>query len=147
MKDPISRRSRGFGFITYENASDVDIALAQETHTIDARQVSKESPLSHLSTPLDRRLKQSVLSREARPTVILLRSQQRSPQPYQINQIISLLHPQIIQSFNLPLLDMITSAVIQKSLLVDCIMTHAMVSSPLTSLSFHLSLTLCLSSQ
>lgn len=39
MKDPISRRSRGFGFITYEHASFVDIALAQEVHTIDSRQV------------------------------------------------------------------------------------------------------------
>ncbi len=39
MKDPISRRSRGFGFITYEHASYVDVALAQEIHTIDSRQV------------------------------------------------------------------------------------------------------------
>lgn len=40
MKDPISRRSRGFGFITYEHSSYVDIALAQEVHTIDSRQVN-----------------------------------------------------------------------------------------------------------
>jgi hypothetical protein len=45
MKDPVSRRSRGFGFITYEHASEVDKALAQEIHTIDARQVSGAAPL------------------------------------------------------------------------------------------------------
>jgi hypothetical protein len=45
MKDPVSRRSRGFGFITYQHASEVDKALAQEIHTIDARQVSGAAPL------------------------------------------------------------------------------------------------------
>ena len=39
MKDPVTRRSRGFGFITFEDASYVDIALAQDTHTIDSRKV------------------------------------------------------------------------------------------------------------
>lgn len=40
MKDPITRRSRGFGFITFEDASFVDVALAQDVHTIDLRKVS-----------------------------------------------------------------------------------------------------------
>lgn len=39
MKDPVSRRSRGFGFITFEHASYVDNALAQDVHTIDSRKV------------------------------------------------------------------------------------------------------------
>ena len=39
MKDPVTRRSRGFGFITFDNPSFVDIALAQDTHTIDSRKV------------------------------------------------------------------------------------------------------------
>ena len=39
MKDPVTRRSRGFGFITFNDASYVDIALAQEVHTIDSRKV------------------------------------------------------------------------------------------------------------
>ncbi len=39
MKDPVSRRSRGFGFITYELESSVDEALANEPHTIDSRKV------------------------------------------------------------------------------------------------------------
>jgi RNA recognition motif-containing protein len=40
MKDPVSRRSRGFGFITFSDISAVDNALAHEPHTIDARKVS-----------------------------------------------------------------------------------------------------------
>jgi RNA-binding protein Musashi len=40
MKDPISKRSRGFGFITFADIASVDTALAKEPHTIDARKVS-----------------------------------------------------------------------------------------------------------
>mgnify|MGYP000250568202 CR=1 FL=1 len=39
MKDPVSRRSRGFGFITFDDVSGVDRALANEPHTIDNRKV------------------------------------------------------------------------------------------------------------
>ena len=39
MKDPVSRRSRGFGFITFTDINAVDNALAHEPHTIDARKV------------------------------------------------------------------------------------------------------------
>ena len=39
MKDPVSRRSRGFGFITFEDIESVDNVLANEPHTIDARKV------------------------------------------------------------------------------------------------------------
>jgi len=39
MKDPVSRRSRGFGFITFCEIEPVDIALSNEPHTIDARKV------------------------------------------------------------------------------------------------------------
>jgi RNA-binding protein Musashi len=39
MKDPVSRRSRGFGFITFYDIASVDNALAHEPHTIDARKV------------------------------------------------------------------------------------------------------------
>ena len=41
MKDPVSRRSRGFGFITFSDVAAVDNALAHEPHTIDARKVLK----------------------------------------------------------------------------------------------------------
>lgn len=39
MKDPISRRSRGFGFITYADPACVDRALAQPSHVLDSRRV------------------------------------------------------------------------------------------------------------
>ena len=39
MKDPVSRRSRGFGFITFEDIDSVDNVLAHEPHTIDSRKV------------------------------------------------------------------------------------------------------------
>ena len=39
MKDPVSRRSRGFGFITFEDIESVDNVLANEPHTIDSRKV------------------------------------------------------------------------------------------------------------
>ena len=39
MKDPVSRRSRGFGFITFTDINSVDNTLANEPHTIDARKV------------------------------------------------------------------------------------------------------------
>ena len=39
MKDPISRRSRGFGFITYSDPACVDRALAQQNHVLDSRRV------------------------------------------------------------------------------------------------------------
>jgi RNA recognition motif-containing protein len=39
MKDPISRRSRGFGFITYADPICVDRALAQPNHILDGRRV------------------------------------------------------------------------------------------------------------
>eukprot|EP00428_Durinskia_dybowskii_P080153 CAMPEP_0170439814 /NCGR_PEP_ID=MMETSP0117_2-20130122/45990_1 /TAXON_ID=400756 /ORGANISM="Durinskia baltica, Strain CSIRO CS-38" /LENGTH=479 /DNA_ID=CAMNT_0010700171 /DNA_START=157 /DNA_END=1592 /DNA_ORIENTATION=+ len=39
MKDAISKRSRGFGFVTFSEVSAVDKALANEPHTIDSRTV------------------------------------------------------------------------------------------------------------
>jgi hypothetical protein len=39
MKDPVTRRSRGFGFITYTHTSYVDQALAIGIHVIDSRKV------------------------------------------------------------------------------------------------------------
>ncbi|XP_050544616.1 heterogeneous nuclear ribonucleoprotein 87F-like isoform X2 [Daktulosphaira vitifoliae] len=39
MKDPVTKRSRGFGFITYSKATMVDDAMANRPHKIDGREV------------------------------------------------------------------------------------------------------------
>lgn len=39
MKDPMTKRSRGFGFITYSKSSMVDDAMSNRPHRIDNRQV------------------------------------------------------------------------------------------------------------
>ncbi len=39
MKDPVTKRSRGFGFITFFDGLSVDSVLAAEPHVIDGRKV------------------------------------------------------------------------------------------------------------
>ncbi|CAF1022298.1 unnamed protein product [Adineta steineri] len=39
MKDAITKRSRGFGFITFKDANSVDKVLAKDVHTLDEKQV------------------------------------------------------------------------------------------------------------
>ncbi|KAH9063121.1 hypothetical protein Ae201684P_009384 [Aphanomyces euteiches] len=49
MKDPISRRSRGFGFITYADPACVDRALAQPNHVLDSRRAKRAVPRAESS--------------------------------------------------------------------------------------------------
>jgi len=55
MKDPISKRSRGFGFITFTDVNSVDNALAHDPHTIDSRKVEAKRavPRSDIPGPSD----------------------------------------------------------------------------------------------
>jgi len=39
MRDPQTKKSRGFGFITYETAAELDDAQASRPHVVDSRQV------------------------------------------------------------------------------------------------------------
>ncbi|XP_050676430.1 RNA-binding protein Musashi homolog 2-like [Leptidea sinapis] len=39
MKDPVTQRSRGFGFITFQEASSVDKVLAVPVHTLDGKRI------------------------------------------------------------------------------------------------------------
>lgn len=48
MREPGSRRSRGFGFITYAESSSVDRALAEEEHMIDGRRVEAKRAVPRL---------------------------------------------------------------------------------------------------
>ncbi|KAL7733121.1 hypothetical protein ACLKA6_004644 [Drosophila palustris] len=39
MKDPTTRRSRGFGFVTFSDPNSVDKVLTQGTHELDGKKV------------------------------------------------------------------------------------------------------------
>ena len=39
MTDPYTKRSRGFGFVTYADSQMVDEAMSQRPHVIDGRTV------------------------------------------------------------------------------------------------------------
>ncbi|ODN04074.1 RNA-binding protein Musashi Rbp6 [Orchesella cincta] len=39
MKDPTTRRSRGFGFVTFSDPASVDKVLAQGTHELDGKKI------------------------------------------------------------------------------------------------------------
>ncbi|ETV79449.1 hypothetical protein, variant 1 [Aphanomyces astaci] len=53
MKDPISRRSRGFGFITYADPGCVDRALAQPNHVLDNRRVEAKRAVPRAESARD----------------------------------------------------------------------------------------------
>ncbi|KAM9391515.1 RNA-binding protein Musashi homolog 1 [Pholidichthys leucotaenia] len=40
MRDPVTKRSRGFGFITFVNQAGMDKVLAQTRHKLDSKRVS-----------------------------------------------------------------------------------------------------------
>jgi len=50
MKDPTTRRSRGFGFVTFADVTGVDKVLAQTAHDLDGKKVGLRLLLFHLST-------------------------------------------------------------------------------------------------
>ena len=39
MRDPITKRSRGFGFITYKERDQIDGAQSNRVHKVDGREV------------------------------------------------------------------------------------------------------------
>lgn len=51
MKDAVSRRSRGFGFITYMSAASVDAALSVEQHIVDNRRVEAKRAVPRSEVP------------------------------------------------------------------------------------------------
>eukprot|EP00088_Acartia_fossae_P017391 TRINITY_DN1986_c1_g1_i1.p1 TRINITY_DN1986_c1_g1~~TRINITY_DN1986_c1_g1_i1.p1 ORF type:complete len:407 (+),score=76.48 TRINITY_DN1986_c1_g1_i1:102-1322(+) len=51
MKDPATRRSRGFGFITFSNASSVQQVLAISNHTIDGKVVEPKVAVPRKTNP------------------------------------------------------------------------------------------------
>lgn len=52
MKDAVSRRSRGFGFITYMNSASVDAALSVKQHVVDNRRVEAKRAVPRSEVPI-----------------------------------------------------------------------------------------------
>ena len=52
MRDPQSKRSRGFGFITYSKASMVDAAQASRPHKVDGREVEPKRAVPREVCPI-----------------------------------------------------------------------------------------------
>lgn len=46
MRDPNSKRSRGFGFVTYSNVTEVDDAMKARPHKVDGRVVEPKRAVS-----------------------------------------------------------------------------------------------------
>ncbi|XP_070203767.1 RNA-binding protein Musashi homolog Rbp6-like [Littorina saxatilis] len=51
MKDPATKRSRGFGFVTYKESSSVDKVLANGPHCIDAKTVDPKVAFPRKAQP------------------------------------------------------------------------------------------------
>lgn len=51
MKDAVSRRSRGFGFITYMSTASVDAALLVDQHIVDNRRVEAKRAVPRSEVP------------------------------------------------------------------------------------------------
>lgn len=46
MRDPQTKRSRGFGFVTYSCVEEVDAAMAARPHKVDGRVVEPKRAVS-----------------------------------------------------------------------------------------------------
>lgn len=46
MRDPNSKRSRGFGFVTYSSVKEVDAAMSARPHKVDGRVVEPKRAVS-----------------------------------------------------------------------------------------------------
>lgn len=46
MKDPNTKRSRGFGFVTYSGVTEVDAAMDARPHKVDGRLVEPKRAVS-----------------------------------------------------------------------------------------------------
>jgi RNA recognition motif-containing protein len=51
MKDPTTRRSRGFGFVTYSDTTGVDRVLSHGTHTLDGKKIDPKVAFPRRSNP------------------------------------------------------------------------------------------------
>lgn len=77
MRDPASKRSRGFGFVTFSSMAEVDAAMAARPHTIDGRvvepkrAVAREVSMALRADPFHALKKESVLVEQLRFVLVL----------------------------------------------------------------------------
>ena len=63
MRDPNNKRSRGFGFVTYSNGSEVDEAMSARPHKVDGRVVEPKRAVSREVDEPMRRFKKCLFPR------------------------------------------------------------------------------------
>ncbi|XP_070290322.1 RNA-binding protein Musashi homolog 2-like [Salvelinus sp. IW2-2015] len=51
MRDPTTKRSRGFGFVTYVDAASVDNVLAQQHHELDSKTIDPKVAFPRRAQP------------------------------------------------------------------------------------------------
>ncbi|XP_072315843.1 RNA-binding protein Musashi homolog 1-like [Eucyclogobius newberryi] len=51
MRDPVTKRSRGFGFVTYEDQAGVDKVLAQGKHELDSKTIDPKVAFPRRAQP------------------------------------------------------------------------------------------------
>jgi len=70
MKDPTTRRSRGFGFVTFSDPASVDKVLAQGTHELDGKKIDPKVAFPRRAHPKVTRTKKIFVGGLSAPTTI-----------------------------------------------------------------------------
>merc|ERR1712018_474760 len=62
MKDPTTRRSRGFGFVTFSDPSSVDKVLAHGSHDLDGKKIDPKVAFPRRAHPKVRMNERNIIS-------------------------------------------------------------------------------------
>jgi RNA-binding protein Musashi len=70
MKDPTTRRSRGFGFVTFSDASSVDKVLAHGSHDLDGKKIDPKVAFPRRAHPKVTRTKKIFVGGLSAPSTL-----------------------------------------------------------------------------